>query len=259
MSRDLTTVDHWEEAWAAGVRLRLPSRWICSTRDLQRLLNRHVRPGGRVLEVGCAPGKILAWLAAVHLCDVSGLDYSDRGIATARRLFTALELRADLRCEDLRAATFEPSSFDLVYSVGVIEHFEDPRDVVARHVAFVRPGGTALMIVPNYGGIYGRLQRYFDGENLGLHNLRIMTLSALASLAPTAEVGGVRTYLCGRVSPWLISLDKRWPRSLARAVAYFTNAAALVQPIDIGPLCSMLVLEIMRPAGSLPSVASLRT
>lgn len=248
MRHDLTSVDQWDSAWSGDVRLRLPSPWLISTRNLQKLLQGRVRAGDRVLEIGCAPGKLLAWVAAALEAEVSGLDYSQRGLATSRRLFSALNLTADFRCEDLRKATYPPGSFDWVVSYGVIEHFDDPRDVVRAHVELVKPGGTALMTVPNYRGVYGRLQRYLDPENLGTHNLDIMSCEALARLVPADMALRVRTYAAGRFSPWQLSLASRWPAPVAYAVSHLANALAHLQPFEMTPLCPMLVLEVNRPA-----------
>jgi 2-polyprenyl-3-methyl-5-hydroxy-6-metoxy-1,4-benzoquinol methylase len=246
MNDHLTTRAHWEETWAIPPRWRLPSPLSVSTRNMQRLLRPHLLRGMRVLEIGCAPGKILAWVAATFHADTSGLDYSERGIAWSRTLFEHLGIPADLRCEDVFRTTLEPGSFDLVYSSGVIEHFEDPGPIVRCHVALTRPGGKALIAVPDYGGIYGRLQRWFDPANLAIHNLDIMSREALMRLAPQDLTARVRSYSAGRVSAWQISLDRRLPRPIARAAAYATNAAGLLQPIDIPPLCPLLVLEITR-------------
>src|SRR5206468_8151209 len=120
---ELTTVDHWDQVWSGDVRLRLPLPLVITTRNLQTILRQHVRPGDRFLEIGCAPGKMLAWVAAVLKASVSGLDYSERGLATSRRLFKALNLAADFRCEDLRQTTFPSASFDVVVRFGVIEPF----------------------------------------------------------------------------------------------------------------------------------------
>ena len=142
-----------------------------------------------MLEIGCAPGKLLAWVAAALRADVSGVDFSVKGMATAVRLFAALKIAADLRCEDLRETSFAPGTFTGGRnSVGVIEHFEDPRDMVARHLRLVKPGGTALMTVPNYHDLYGRLQRHFDAPSLEYHNVNIMTCEALAGLSRPARL-----------------------------------------------------------------------
>ena len=246
MSDHLTTRAHWEETWAIPPRWRLPSSLSVTTRNIQRLLRRHVRPGMRVLELGCAPGKILAWVAAVLGAEASGLDYSERGIAWSKTLFEKLGLPGDLRCEDVFKTTLPAGSYDVVYSSGLIEHFDDPRDIVRAHVALVKPGGKAIIAIPDYGGIYGRLQRWMDPENLAIHNLRIMTPEALAQLAPKDSLDGVKVYRVGRFSPWQLSIERRLPHPLGKIAKYALNLAGLLQPADIDPLCPLLVLEITR-------------
>jgi SAM-dependent methyltransferase len=244
VQHDLTSVDQWDSTWSGDIRLSLPSPWLISTRNLQALLRGRVRRGDRFLEIGCAPGKLLSWVAAELGAEVAGLDYSAQGLSTTRRLFDALHLPVDLRCEDLRKATYRPRSFDWVVSYGVIEHFDDPRDVVRAHVDLVKDGGTALMTVPNYHGVYGTLQRYFDADNLLTHNLEIMSCEALETLVPADRPARVRTYAAGRFSPWQLSLAKRWPTPVARTIFYAANALGLLQPVEMTALCPMLVLEI---------------
>jgi 2-polyprenyl-3-methyl-5-hydroxy-6-metoxy-1,4-benzoquinol methylase len=246
MRDELTTRAHWEETWAVPPRWRLPSSLAVSTRNIQRMLRPHLRPGMRVLELGCAPGKMLAWVASKCGAEVSGLDYSKRGIAWSQQLFDALGIRGDLRCEDVFETTFAMGAFDLVYSVGVIEHFEDPRRIVRQHVMLLKPGGTAIISIPNYQGLYGRIQRWFDPENLEIHNLTIMNRAALARLAPEDLTDRVRTYRAGALNPWQITLERRWPRGVARGVSYVANGIGLLQPFEIGALCPILVLEMTR-------------
>jgi len=216
------------------------------TRNLQRLLARHVRPGASFLELGCAPGKMLAWVASELGAVVAGLDYSETGFAWSRALFSRLGLPGDLRCEDVFATTFPTDSFDVVFSAGLIEHFEDPREIVRIHVRLLRPGGTALITVPNYSGVYGRLQRFFDPENLAIHNLAIMELDALSRLAPTDLTEDVRVYADGSLSPWLVNFGRKWPMPFALFGAYLLNAVGILQPVRVPALCPLLVLEISR-------------
>jgi 2-polyprenyl-3-methyl-5-hydroxy-6-metoxy-1,4-benzoquinol methylase len=215
---------------------------------MQRLLQRHIKPGTRVLEIGCAPGKLLAWGAKARGAKVAGIDYSEIGIAHARKLFNAIGCVGDLRYEDVFASTFPDSAFDLVYSLGVIEHFQDPRDIVARHIRFAVPGGRIVIVIPNYGGIYGRLQRYFDPDNLSIHNLHIMNRTTLRQLVPVKECKDVRAFCFGRVSPWLVNFHKRWPRIFAQIASLSLNGLGLLQPTAISSLAPFLVLDGVRKA-----------
>ena len=242
----LTSVEQWDSIWSSPPRMRLPSGLLVSTCNLQRLLRKHIKPGMRVLELGCAPGKTLSWVAKILCAEVAGLDYSKRGIRFSRQLFRALDIDSDLRCEDVFTTTFEPGGFDIVYSAGVMEHFENPREIVRCHVTLLKPGGKALIMIPHYGGLYGRIQRRFDPENLSLHNLDIMSPSALKELSPEELVSEACTYPAGRMSPWIISFNKKWPRSVAKSAYCFLNLVGLVQPFDVTGLCPMLVLELSR-------------
>lgn len=243
-----TTRSHWDEAWTAPPRWRLPSPLYVTTRNMQRLLRPHVQPGMRVLELGCAPGKILAWVAAALGAEVSGLDYSERGITWSRTLFGALRIPADLRCEDVFKTSFTAGSFDVVYSAGLIEHFDDPRGIVRTHIELAKPGGKTIIAIPDYSGLYGHLQRWCDPQNLAIHNLEIMSVESLTRLVPDDLSGDVRVYRAGRLSPWQISFDRRLPALLGRAVAHLLNGVGLLQPVDFAPICPLLVLEVARRA-----------
>jgi 2-polyprenyl-3-methyl-5-hydroxy-6-metoxy-1,4-benzoquinol methylase len=237
---------HWDAAWKLPVRPRLPSMLNVSTLNIARLLKKHVRPGVRYIEIGCAPGKMLAWVAGVLKAQVTGLDYSESGIAKCRELFDALGLTVDLHLQDIFKHQLPPASFDVVTSFGIIEHFDDPRPVVQKHLDLLKPGGVALITVPNYGGVYGSLQRWCDAPNLKLHNLEIMNAGALTSLVDSSDVEAVCVYPFGSMSPWLVSFDKRLPRFAAKLVSLGVNAAGLLQPLTIKALAPMLVLEVKK-------------
>lgn len=241
-SSRLTSVEHWDAAYNGSIRLRLPSPLLASTIDSHREMRRWVKPGDKVLEIGFAPGKQLAWVASALGAKVSGIDFSKPGVALSRRLFDALKLEGDLRCEDVFNSSFEPGTFDVVYSEGVIEHWEDPRPIVRRHLELLRPGGVAVISVPNYGGIYGRLQGRFDPENLSIHNTRIMNLTALGALMPTDLAEDVQVRASGRITAGLISFDRVVPSPIAKALFWGTNVLGHLQPFDVKVLAPRLVV-----------------
>jgi len=244
--RERVTRAYWESQHTKP-RARLPSGLRdVGTRDALRLLRSHVAPGARVLEIGCAPGRHLAYLAAKRHARICGLDYSEPGIKYARELFAQLKLEGEFRCEDVFSTTFEEGSFDVVYSLGVVEHFDDPRLLIEKHLRLAKTGGLALIVVPNYGGLYGRLQGYFEPENLAIHNLDIMSPDKLRRLVPAGLAQETSAYRTGRISPWIIGFHRRWPAALAKGVSYALNTLGMLQPFDVSPLCPLLVLKMRR-------------
>jgi 2-polyprenyl-3-methyl-5-hydroxy-6-metoxy-1,4-benzoquinol methylase len=239
--QDKAGVQHWNETWACEPRMRLPRPYTASIRDRMNLLRSEVRPAMKFLEIGCAPGKMLAWVAGVLGAEVSGLDYSAPGLDTARRLFSALHLSADIRCEDTFATTFQDGAFDVVYSGGVIEHFEDPAEIVRIHTRLLKPGGLALITVPNLRGFYGW---FACKESLAIHNLDIMTPEALRRLAPAELTGSVESYRDGRFS-LAMAIHRKWG-VLSDLIGTGSDLAGLAQPFRIDALCPSLVLKIRR-------------
>ncbi len=242
----MTSVDHWDSGWTSEPSARFWSPFDVTTRDIHKLLRRHIRPGDRVLEIGYAPGKLLAWVASRLSARVAGVDYSSAGSNIARSFFARLGIEADLRNEDVFKTSFEPGSFDCVYSNGVIEHFDDPRPIVARHLSLVRSGGKVVIFVPNYGGLLGRVQRRIDPDNLAIHNLEIMSPAAMRALFPTDEVSELHALRFGRFALWSLSLGKALPGSLAMAVQSAVGLVSGLLPIPAGPLAPLIAVVATR-------------
>jgi methionine biosynthesis protein MetW len=109
-------------------------------------------PGGRVLDIGCASGGLLALLRPVagHL---AGLELSP----TAAR--AAGQIGDEVVCGALEdpGLPFGAGSFDLVVLADVLEHLADPAAGLARATAWCRPGGAVLVSVPNIAHWHARL------------------------------------------------------------------------------------------------------
>jgi 2-polyprenyl-3-methyl-5-hydroxy-6-metoxy-1,4-benzoquinol methylase len=239
MVEDLAGEGHWDKR-GGTIRARPPSRLNASTADLIDLLDPRIAPGSRVLEVGCAPGKFLLWCAMTKEAEACGVEYAENSHQRTVELFAAAGANGDIRHEDFMQTSFEPASFDLVYSFGVVEHFTDPRPMIRKHVEMLKPGGTAIITVPNFGpGLYGWLQQRLSGEHYDLHNVSIMTERAMIALAP--EGSNARSYSYGRLSSYLLSMERLPMGSL---LSHGLNALALAQPFKIKALCPWLVLEI---------------
>lgn len=226
--------------------LSMPSTRSVFNLDWQRLMRQHVCPGMKVLEIGFAPGRQLAWAAKVLQADVAGVDNSPEGMKQARKLFAKFGLSADLREEDIFNTSFEKAQFDLVYSTGVIEHWDDPADIVKKHVELTRVGGTALLSIPNYTNLYGTIKAHFDPEYTKYHNLSIMNEQSLRALAPMSLCETVRVYPYGRIGSWGLGLHNKWPRWAVYLAGGFLNLLGFMQPGCLPGMNTLWILEMKR-------------
>ncbi|MCO4292935.1 class I SAM-dependent methyltransferase [Solitalea sp. MAHUQ-68] len=103
---------------------------------------------------------------------------------------------------DLFEAT-EREKFDLVFSCGLIEHFQDTKDIIRRHIDFLDKDGTLLLTLPNFRGVNGWWQRKFDKENYDKHNINSMDPELLRSIFKELGVEVSEYGYLGKFSIWL--------------------------------------------------------
>ena len=90
--------------------------------------------------------EILRW-AAARGARPFGIDIAPDVVEAARRVLGPF--RPGLALADVRALPFRSDAFDLVYSMGTIEHFPDHAAAVGEIFRVLKPGGRAIVGVPN--------------------------------------------------------------------------------------------------------------
>lgn len=146
------------------------------------------RAGQSAVEIGSAPGDFLVALHRRFGIVPYGIEYSPVGADLNRRSFSSAGLdplrviEADVLASATRTQYRE--FFDVVLSRGFIEHFKDPKDVIARHLELLKPGGLLIVGIPNLRGLNLLLSSIFDRQVVAIHNLDIMTRERFAALFP---------------------------------------------------------------------------
>jgi SAM-dependent methyltransferase len=167
--------------WAGREPRRLPKAIAPSWIDIVRPWLPPAR--ARVLEVGAVPCGMLRYFAEAHGYDCTGLDYTADVQPLAAQFEDALLPVRLIEHDFLTWASAD--AFDLVYSCGFIEHFEDPQPIIARHWDLVRPGGLLILSVPTLTPVQHLLRlacytRAHYRRILDAHNTAIMGVTALA-------------------------------------------------------------------------------
>jgi SAM-dependent methyltransferase len=99
-----------------------------------------------VLEAGCGIGTDAAQFARSG-ARYTGVDFSQTALDLARRRFDIDGLDGAFIHGSITDLPFPDSSFDLVYSNGVIHHIPQTEPAVREFHRVLRPGGTALVMV----------------------------------------------------------------------------------------------------------------
>jgi SAM-dependent methyltransferase len=212
---ELTEVRFWENYWA---NCKLPSE-VDGSFSFDRCLGAAIKKNlpaisGEVLEVGCAPGKWLAFMAREFDLKPSGVEYSDAGMKATLENFRILGLAPDAIFTGDFFQMKPPRQFDAVMSLGFIEHFSDVDHVVDLHLQWLKPGGVLILGVPNFRGIYSPIQRILDKGILEKHNLDIMNLDYFRGLGDRLSLQPVFLDYVGSFEPTLFIANYRFGNPL---------------------------------------------
>ncbi len=186
---------YWDRVWIDHRDPQLPDPLALThvERSFAALFDtvlRDLPPSTRSLEIGCANSIWLPHFARRFGFRITGLDYSEIGCAQTRAAFEAAGLDGEIVCTD----AFSPparllESFDLVFTLGVVEHFDDTGGALAAFSRFLRPGGLLLTVIPNLRGANGLVQRIVNPRVLRMHvPLTARELRAAHARADLTEV-----------------------------------------------------------------------
>jgi glycosyltransferase involved in cell wall biosynthesis/protein-L-isoaspartate O-methyltransferase len=150
----------------------------CFTRDL------YVDPGAKILDLLAGTKRFNRWMAdtvrplvGTHVLELgSGIGNMTQHLARGRKIYVASDIdeehiarlrvrfrgRPNLevrRCDLCNAADFEPlrGTFDSVVCLNVLEHVEDDLGALRNIFSALKPGGRAIVLVPQDQKAYGTL------------------------------------------------------------------------------------------------------
>ncbi len=145
--------------------------------------------GKLVLDAGCGMGRYLRIAAGEPCGHVIGMDLS-RAVEAARELTADLTGVSVVR-GDLLRLPFSAESFDVIYSLGVLDHTPDPRSAFLGLARLVKPGGRIVVWV--YQRERSLVEWIMNGQRAISTRLPLPVLELLCHM--TAPIGGLKRRL----------------------------------------------------------------
>lgn len=117
--------------------------------------------GKVVLDAGCGTGELPFLIAKKGAAKVIGVDYSREAIEAAKKMYALPN--CEFRCEDIKKIK---GTFDVITSLGTLEHVDDPLGVLMQLKKMLNPGGSLIITCPNWtnprGYMLMMLKHLFD-------------------------------------------------------------------------------------------------
>lgn len=151
--------DRYKAGSYRSYNFKMPSRYdtcfwmkFCQTSLWDRTIVQELHPDIgvlRILDVGCATGRLLERLAEAGARELYGLDLAPRILDVAREKLSKLGVSPELLPADAEdSLPWGDDFFDAVTITGVLHHFFRPKDALAQVRRVLRPGGRLLIIDP---------------------------------------------------------------------------------------------------------------
>lgn len=172
---NITEQNYWEGYYEKTIVEKENIIRICSQYDpyWDKLINACKYKPSNIIEIGGYPGRYLAYISSKYQLKPCCLDFN---VDTSK-------LKESFKCMgvseyDVIQSDFEKYSsdkkYDLLFSHGFIEHFNNYDSILDKHAALLNEGGSLMVTVPNkknFRYLYGWL---LDRKNLRLHNTKCM-------------------------------------------------------------------------------------
>lgn len=122
--------------------------WFVSRRRLALSLLQEFEPAGKVLDVGCGTGAVLAEIQKNR--DAWGLDFSELALDFGRErgLLNLVHGNAE-------QLPFADGEFSAIVTLDTLEHVPDDVKAIAEIARVLQPGGAAIINVPAFRWLWG--------------------------------------------------------------------------------------------------------
>ncbi len=185
MDTKLTSKEYWEEYYKKTQTSKVKISRIVSEYDQlwEILLSQNeANPPKTILEIGGYPGRYLAYLSDKFSLVPTCLDYNSdvSKIEECMKIFDVNDykvLQTDIFNHQIE------KQYDIVISLGFVEHFSDYNQILDKHCEYLKPGGTLLIMIPNKRWLRKWYGYIVDYDNLKAHNLKCMNFKTFNDFA----------------------------------------------------------------------------
>lgn len=189
--------------------------------ELHRVFKKHLSAltGKKIIEMGCGSSIWLPYFYKEYNLEIAGIDYSDEGLETCSQILKRNGIEAQLFKKNIFELTDGlKRQYDVVFSLGFIEHFRDPIPVLKVFSEYLSSSGLIITWIPNTSGFVTRLSALMSKETKKMYcHLDLEELSNAHRSAGFSMLEGYYTQFLDLSLVYLLGLPKFWQRFFSRA------------------------------------------
>lgn len=242
MEQDKTDKDYWDSTYARKEKKPYP---IAKEHPVREWLEKYspVTVENSCIEVGCYPGRFLSIFGVLGY-KLNGVDFTENLAFVPEWLKEEGYKVGDFWKKDFFKEEIN-QTFDLVYSMGFIEHFIDIENTINRHIKLVGDEGLLIIEAPNfYGWFQNLLHRLLDKENLKVHHIPAMDVKVWAEVLQKNDFEILYAGYFGKYGFWVEHQERNFfQKTLLKVLTKTKGAFAKILPKDkrlYSPYCGIV-------------------
>ena len=201
---NLTDKHFWADGWKNFKPSKVPDKLFFT-----KYIPKEVTGKRNFIEIGGFPGTYSVYFNQQFGLDVTLLDfYIDKQIIEQVEEVNYLPTDTIHYIESNFFTFKSERQYDVVFSSGFIEHFQNTKDVINRHIELLSEKGVLLILLPNFRGINGLLNRIFDKKSYKAHNINSMHLDLLRKIMNETSLQDVSVQYTSKPMLWLATQNK---------------------------------------------------
>jgi SAM-dependent methyltransferase len=211
---ELTEKEYWEKFWDSVSVLTKVDLTFSNDSNIASIFDKFLVADSnkKAFEVGCAPGKWLIYLSERFNYSVDGCEYIDAASKkTIENLHVCGVKGFNIFTGDFLQMDFD-TKYDVVISLGFIEHFEDASLVCKKHAKLLNKGGLLIIGVPKLTGLNYYVAKQVDksitDKLIPNHNLNIMNLGFFEGIGCITNCKNLFVGTVGGFEPALFETSK---------------------------------------------------
>lgn len=112
------------------------------------IIRKHLeqRPSAKILEMGCGRGTLSLYFALYHKAEVTLCDLSESAVALAKANFAFHNAQGIIEVAPAEKTPFAANYFDLVFSIGLLEHLDNYQLIVDEKFRLLKSGAVVASL-----------------------------------------------------------------------------------------------------------------
>jgi len=168
--KDRAGVSYWHDLWKDKEISKIDINYYTNNL-LHKLFSKYLPKSNNIeiCEIGCAMSSYLLYFNDYFHFKINGFDYDCESAKKTLNIYKNMGYDANIFCHNFFDIDNITKQYDILFSAGVFEHFENLNESILLTTHYIKKGGFIITLIPNMNGIIGFMQKVLNKKVYDIH------------------------------------------------------------------------------------------